>query len=281
MPSLTAAALQVCAKAIAPHKPPWLVSRIAGDLNVRIPVDTHLGNGMPIRVIWTDVIGYSICVDGYYDISSVHVLQNFLKPGMTFLDVGTHVGQYTLVASDLVGLRGTVHSFEPQPDTFDILEHNVRTNHLTNVHLNNCALAETSKEVELYVAAPDNVGQSSLRRPHNYSGIALKVPCRTLDEYVEEHRIHRVDLIKIDVEGSELSVLRGARKTISRMKPYLIVEFWDEFQREYGTSCAEMAAFLKELGYELLWITDGGLFPYATETLAQSTGLSFNVLGRI
>jgi hypothetical protein len=130
--------------------------------------------------------------------------------------------------------------------------------------------------VELYVAAPDNVGQSSLRRPHNYTGVALKVPCGTLDEYVEEHRIHRVDLIKIDVEGAELSVLRGARKTLSRMKPSLIVEFWDEFQTEYGTSCAEMGAFLKELGYKLFWITDSGLLPYA-----QSTGISFNVLGQI
>src|SRR5581483_10157789 len=141
MPLLSKAALELCAKAIAPRKPPWLLSKVAGDLNYRIPVNTRRGNGMPIRVIWTDVIGYSICVDGYYDVPSVHVLQNLLKPGMTFVDVGTHVGQYTLVAAGIVGPSGAVHSFEPQPDTYDLLQHNIRRNGLKNVRLNRCALA--------------------------------------------------------------------------------------------------------------------------------------------
>src|SRR5215831_12587286 len=258
-PRLSKAALRLCSRALAPRKPPWLVSRIAGDLNVRLPVDTRLRNGMSIRVVWTDVIGYSICTDGYYDISSVHILSKILKPGMTFIDVGTHVGQYTLVASDIVGPTGSVHSFEPQPDTFELLRHNVQTNALTNVHLNQCALGETCADAELYLACPDNVGQSSFRRPHNYSGKAVTVPCRTLDDYVAEHRL-AVNVIKIDVEGAEFSVLRGARKVLSgSVKPSLIIEFWEPFQREYGSSCAEMASFLVAHGYTLFWITETGL----------------------
>src|SRR5215831_11057389 len=87
-PRLSKAALQLCSRALAPRKPPWLVSRIARDLNVRLPVDTRLRNGMSIRVVWTDVIGYSICVDGYYDISSIRALSTVLKPGMTFVEIG-------------------------------------------------------------------------------------------------------------------------------------------------------------------------------------------------
>jgi len=233
---------------------------------------------MSIRVVWTDVIGYSICIDGYYDISSIRVLSKLLKPGMTFVDVGTHVGQYTLVASDLVGPIGSVHSFEPQPDTFELLRHNVETNGLANVNLNRCALGESCADAELYIACPDNVGQSSFRRPHNYSGKAITVSCRTLDDYVDEHRI-AVNIIKIDVEGAELSVLQGATRILSgSVKPCLIIEFWEEFQREYGSSCAEMASFLIAHGYKLFWITEKGVAPYACGDKAQSTAGAFNVL---
>jgi FkbM family methyltransferase len=195
---------------------------------------------------------------------------------MTFVDAGTHVGQYTLVASDIVGPSGSVHSFEPQPDTFELLQHNVETNKLTNVHLNRCALGETCSNAELYLACPDNVGQSSFRRPHNYSGKAVTVNCRTLDDYADEHGI-QVNVIKIDVEGAELSVLRGATKILSAsVKPCLIVEFWEEFQQECGSSCAEMVYFLNAHGYKLFWITEAGLVPYRTEQ--QSNVTAFNVL---
>jgi FkbM family methyltransferase len=276
MPELSEIVLRLCAKTIAPRRPPWLLSKIAGDLNIRIPVDTHLGDGTPIRVLWTDVIGSSICVDGYYDIPSLKVFRRLLKSGMTFVDVGTHVGQYSLVASTLVGPAGAVHSFEPQPDTFDLLKHNIDNNRITNVHLNRCALSETTRAVPLYIARPDNMGQSSLRRPDNYSGTAVTVPCITLDAYVQERGIRRIDLIKIDVEGAEIGVLRGARTCLSGdPKPSLMIEFWEPFQREYGTSCEEMASFLRAHGYDLFWITETGLSPYSG---TESTAHTFNVL---
>ena len=98
---------------MAPRKPHWLLRQMAADLNYRIAVDTRLGNGMKIRVIWTDVIGYSIAVDGYYDLPIVRVIQELLKPGMTFVDVGAHVGQYSLLASGLVGREGPSTALSP------------------------------------------------------------------------------------------------------------------------------------------------------------------------
>jgi FkbM family methyltransferase len=279
MPSVSKIALQLCAKTIAPKRPPWLIAKIAGDLNFRIPIDTRLGNGMPIRVIWTDLIGSCICVDGYYDMPSVRAVRQLLQEGMTFIDVGTHVGQYTMLASRLVGATGSVHAFEPQPDTFALLNHNIDANEFTNVHLNRCALGETSSNVQLYVARPDNIGQSSFRRPQNYSGTALTVPCRRLDDYVEERGIRRIDVIKIDVEGAELSVLRGARNILSRAaRPHLIIEFWEPFQREYGTSCKQMAEFLYDHDYRLFWITDGGLVSCSSGEFQQAREDTFNVL---
>jgi FkbM family methyltransferase len=250
IPPLTKLALRLSAKVIAPRKPHWLLCQMAADLNCRIAVDTRLGNGMNIRVVWTDVIGYSIAVDGYYDLPIVRVIQQLLKPGMTFVDVGAHVGQYSLLASGLVGREGTVHSFEPEPETFALLQHNVLINGLHNVQPIRCALGESFKDVELYVARPDNIGQTSLRQPNNFSGVQIKVQCRTLDDYAEEHGMDRINLIKIDVEGAEFDMLLGARGVLSRNpKPHIIIEFWEEFLQAYGSSCAQVAEFLQGSGY--------------------------------
>jgi hypothetical protein len=104
------------------------------------------------------------------------------------------------------------------------------------------------------------------------------VPCRTLDDYVEEHGIG-INVIKIDVEGAELSVLRGAWKVLSgSLKPYLIIEFWEQFQQEYGSSCDEMASFLAAHSYTLFWISETGLVPYERKNEEQSSIAAFNVL---
>ncbi len=261
---------------MAPRKPHWLLRQMAADLNCRIAADTRLGNGMKIRVVWTDVIGCSIATDGYYDLPIVRLIQELLKPGMTFIDVGAHVGQYSLLASGLVGMEGAVHSFEPEPDTFALLAHNVHRNGLRNVHTVRCALAKTSQDVALYVARPDNIGQTSLRQPDNFSGVKVNVQCRTLDDYVEEHGIDAINLIKIDVEGAELDVLLGARHVLSRNpKPHIIIEFWEEFLQAYGSSCAQVAEFLQGSGYSLFWIGETGLTPY----LPLKNPELFNVLG--
>ncbi|MGB2775672.1 MAG: FkbM family methyltransferase [Candidatus Acidiferrum sp.] len=260
---------------MAPRKPHWLLRQMAADLNYRIAVDTRLGNGMKIRVVWTDVIGYSIAADGYYDLPTVRVIQELLKPGMTFVDVGAHVGQYSLLGSGLVGTEGSVHSFEPEPEVFELLRHNVLINGLHNVHPIPCALAESIRDVELYVARPDNIGQTSLRQPNNFSGVQVKVHCRTLDDYAEEHGVDRINLIKIDVEGAELDVLLGARRVLSRNpKPHMILEFWEEFLQAYGSSCAQLAEFLRQSGYSLFWIGETDLIPYAPLKNAEL----FNVL---
>jgi FkbM family methyltransferase len=274
-PALTKMALRLSAKLMAPRKPHWLLRQMAADLNYRIAVDTRLGNGMKIRVVWTDVIGYSIALDGYYDVPTVRAIQELLRPGMTFVDVGAHVGQYSLLGSGLVGSGGTVHSFEPEPETFALLEHNILINGLRNVHPIRCALGESLRDVELYVARPDNIGQTSLRKPDNFSGVKVNVQCQTLDSYAGEHGMDRIRLIKIDVEGAELDVLLGARGVLSRNpKPHIIIEFWEEFLQAYGASCAQLAEFLQGSGYSLFWIGETGLTPYTP----RKNGELFNVL---
>jgi hypothetical protein len=157
---------------------------------------------------------------------------------MTFLDVGANIGQYTLLASGLVGESGHVHGFEPNARTFSVLESNLSINNLANAAITRC-----------------EVGAESVA--------SQPVPRVSLDDYVRQRRIEHVDLIKIDIDGGELDVLRGARQLLSSAHPpQLIVEFAESNQTPLGHSCAEMADFLRGLGNELFCIDTQGPVPY-------------------
>jgi len=216
-----------------------MVSRIAYALDYFPTVDTRLGNGMQIRVLWGQIVGTGILVNGFHEPHTTRIVEQLLKPGMTFIDVGAHVGQYTLLAAALVGKAGQVHSFEPDPRTFALLKHNVSVNHLRNVRINNRAIG-------VEAASPGPLAVQSL------------------DDYVRDQRIGHVDLIKIDIDGGELDALRGARGLLSSANPpRLIVEFAESTQAPQGHSCAELADFLQGFGNKLSCIGSEGLMPYA------------------
>jgi FkbM family methyltransferase len=252
-------AIWVSAKLQSRRRPHWLIRRIAREVNYRVPIDARLGNGMKFRLVWTDEVGMEILSNGFYEIDTVRVFQSIVGPKTVFFDVGAQMGQYTLLAA---AAGAVVHSFEPDPATYQLLEHNVRTNRLTNVHLNSCALAEASGGAVFYSSSPENIGKGSLRTQSNFSGAKFPVACLTLDEYVRQHGIDHIDLIKIDVEGAELLVLRGASKTLSaRNKPRLLIEFVDSTLDLFGDSCAKLAEYLQSAGYKLFRIESTGPAP--------------------
>lgn len=260
---------------VFPHrKPNWALQRVAAELDCCVPVDAVLGNGMKIRVIWNDSVGAEIVERGYYELPVVRLVEELVKPGMVFIDAGAHVGQYTLLAADL---GANVHSFEPDPRTFELLLYNVRINDLTNVRLNQCALAETCKSATLQVGSADNIGSASLTGPFG-SRTSFSVQCCSLDSYLTEQSVGEVHLVKIDVEGAELHVLQGARGILSREpKPEIIIEFGEENQARFGLSCFQLVQFLTELGYELFRITESGLVTYVQQEREEGF---FNVLAR-
>jgi FkbM family methyltransferase len=213
---------------------------------------------MKIRVVWADWVGADIRTCGYYEPEVVRLMEQVVKPGMEFVDIGAHVGQYTLLTA---GLGASVHSFEPNPQTFQLLQYNVQANALTNVRLNQVALADVSKVATIQAGPADNIGTCSLGIVRN-SKNHFVVQCQSLDSYIEENRITDVHVIKIDVEGSELHVLRGAQGVLSRSKPQIIIEFEERNQCRFGFSCSQLGQFLTDLGYELFQITDSGLLSY-------------------
>src|SRR5262249_21732360 len=139
----------------------WLALELATQLRYRVPVTARLGNGMKVRVVWNDMIGRTIQQQGYYEPEMVRLFEKLLKPGMILLDIGAHIGQYTLVASQLVGDTGAVHSFEPDPETFNWLSRNLQMNARRNVHLNQLALSGKPGKTKFYLSTLEDIGSNS------------------------------------------------------------------------------------------------------------------------
>jgi FkbM family methyltransferase len=144
---------------------------------------------------------------------------NFIaQPGYTVIDVGANIGTYTLSQGGRVGKTGVIYSFEPNPDAFQRLVANVRSNHLDWVQCYQRAVYSEAKPLTLQVP-----GSSAWARVSADSAIPegqvprqnfVPVEAITLDEFVVKNGIDKVDILKIDVEGSEVEVMKGAQEAL-------------------------------------------------------------------
>ena len=178
-------------------------------------------------------------------------LRRVLKPGGTFIDCGANVGYFSIQAGALVGKSGTVVAIEANPETYKLLERNLRANHFgLPVH---CALTSQPGEVELFVPGAWDV-YSSLRADGVVEGVvdhSYKVRARTLDDVINELNLSRVDLVKIDIEGGELDVLRSAPKLLNVLRPYIITEYGLNTWPAFEVTGDDLKQLVKEAGYSI------------------------------
>src|SRR5437879_956602 len=185
----------------------------------------------------------------YYE-PELAYLGKILSPGKVFIDVGANFGVYTLVASKLVGPAGKVISVEPTAQSFAILGRNVALNGSTNVRAFQLALTQAKGRAWLYHGW-DPVG-NSLGMDPLYGDEGEEVQTESLDNLLEENGINRVDVIKVDVEGAEELVLRGAAKTLATNNPVVIFEFNPGCAARLALSPKGARDFLESLGYEFV-----------------------------
>ncbi|HEY7269511.1 MAG TPA: FkbM family methyltransferase [Dehalococcoidia bacterium] len=169
-----------------------------------------------------------------------------LPPDGVFLDVGANVGIHTLAVARHLAGGGAVVAFEPHPVNHRLLVHNLWQNRLRHVVAENFGLAEASATL-IGTAAADG-GNWSLASRGDYR---FEVKLVRLDDYLQSHPVPRIDLMKIDVEGAEVRVLRGARKTIERFSPLIVFEVCPAWLAKMQTSPAELFAELVSHDYSI------------------------------
>jgi len=171
-----------------------------------------------------DYVGRAAFYAGDLDKKISRLCRRIVRPGDTVLDIGANIGMVTLLLSRLVGPAGRVHSFEPNPRMQQAVTAMVQRNGLANVTLHPVALGSEDGELELRIPY-GNIGAASLIRTFEGSSQLerCQVPVRTLSGIVEASGIKAIRLIKIDVEGFESEVFRGAEDLLARQVPDAIL----------------------------------------------------------
>jgi FkbM family methyltransferase len=181
---------------------------------------------------------------------------NFLAPtlpkGGVFLDVGAHIGYFSLKAALKVGDSGRVVAFEPNPAMIRLLRQNLAASKIGNVNVQEIACTDREQMITLYASSTISTAVSSLAQENvksETSPHAVTVRGRPIDEVVRELGLTRMDAIKIDVEGAEVSVLRGARETLKRFAPKVILEVAPDLLAGFHNKPEDVFALLREAGY--------------------------------
>ena len=186
---------------------------------------------------------------GFESIELEFVNKNF-KDGQTFIDIGANFGLYTIFISKKFR-NCDIHSFEPLPETFGILSKNIMHNKADNITANNKGLS--FEKGELYFTNDRYAGNHIVMNP-TYMQNLTKVNVEILDKYVEENNINQVDFIKCDVEGAELLVLQGAKVTLKRYHPIILIEIDDKWTKRFGHSAKNVIDYLLSFDYKVKMI---------------------------
>lgn len=169
------------------------------------------------------------------------------QSGDTVIDVGAHVGCFTVRSSRLVGKEGKVIAIEPSASNFSLLLRNIEINQLINAQALNCGLGEVSGRNELLLTrhGHSNTIFSSSSRWETIVGKET-IEVKTLDQIVEELELKSVEFLKIDTEGVELGVLNGAKQTLRRFSPVIV----GEAHPRISDSGQAILGYLEQAGYE-------------------------------
>ena len=189
-----------------------------------------------------------------YEADNFNFINAQVKEGMTILDIGSHIGLMAVVFGKKVGNTGKVYAFEPTPSTSRILQETVRINHGNNISVEPYALADQKGKLSFYISNHLADNSNSLVNNHrtDRQESKVEVDVNTVDDFVKERNIAKVDFIKVDVEGAEFKLLKGAQQTIRRDQPLIILAIHPDSIKNFGDSTAEIWDLLKNLGYRIL-----------------------------
>lgn len=235
-------------------------------------------DGLMAYVDTRELIDWTVIFSGDYESHIGALFRLVLERGDTTIDVGANVGMHTLTLARIVGPPGKVIAFEPNPEVRDRLRQNVELNRFAHVRVDRRALGYDAAHGSLRVPA---VGSAEAWNSGMASLVALETPHKCvevdvvpLDSIVNELGVDRIRLVKIDVQGYEVPVLRGMARVAERYQPAIVFEYEDWAWRAAGCSLADALTMLEQWGYEVWAIEARGqpgfnLTPLEIDTAAH------------
>jgi len=210
-------------------------------------------NGYKIKTISNDEgISEELRIFKIHEPLTTKLIKHIVKEGMNCIDLGSNLGYYTLLESKLVGDSGKVFAFEPSPINYEHFKKNLEINQITNVNHFNIALGDTNGKKKFLVSKMSNwsrVVDDSIKTLDNI----IEVTMFTLDKFVTEHNLKKIDFIRMDIEGYESKAYSGMTEIIKKFKPDLYMEIHPVFLGEEKT--IEFLQKLKKDGYEIKYFS--------------------------
>jgi len=193
---------------------------------------------------WDTVILPWVRAYGEWEPAVGKLLEEVVTPGAVVIEVGAHVGIFTLELSKRVGARGRVVAVEADPINARFLRRNVMKSHCNNVMVLEVAATDRTGTVKLSRSIEDNTGDSRAFDIPTAAEV-LEVPGLALDEVI----VGPVHFVKMDLQGTDHVAMRGISRTIDEYRPVILTEFWPAGIREYGDDPVQVLAWFRELGY--------------------------------
>lgn len=215
--------------------------------------------GLEFLVIASEDVGWRLICDGSYEALELSWAESFIQPGDTCIDVGGNIGVYSIVFGRRTGNTGEVYVFEPVPLNIKILEANCALNGIDNIHVIDAVVSD--KDGTLSFSISEDAAYSSIRPTgrKEVSGSIIKKSI-TLDSYFIGKSDH-IGIVKIDTEGAELLVLKGAKNILTGIhRPRaLLVELDEVNQKPFGYKPSDVIHYMNTCGYSVFSITDKGI----------------------
>lgn len=245
------------------------------------------------RIMWEldlrEGIDFSIWLLGAFEPGTVRQYRKSIRPGSVVIDVGANIGAHTLPLADCVGKTGKVIAFEPTDFAIGKLSANCKRNPI---------LAERIQAYQVMLVSRQNAGLTTT--PALYSSWPLEVSpevhhlhggrlmptlgakSQTLDDFLNKEGVSRVDFIKLDIDGHECDMLLGAKETISRHRPEIIMELAPYVLKEAGSSLNELVSIISSFDYGLFHMGNDERLSMDAVVLEAKipAGSSINVIAR-
>lgn len=210
-----------------------------------------------------DWIQYWMFMEGAYEKQLVDFLHPYVKDKI-FFDVGANVGSYTMTLSKSAK---RIYSFEASSFNAEILRNFVAISKLDNIEIINKAVSDTSGDQVTIYSSPDTGGNNT--RFHDFGGGGESIKTITLDKFVQDRGIEKVDVIKMDIEGSELAAFTGAQEILNKHRPVLLIEFHALVAKQAGWDLMDLYRLLSKYGYNAHELSKRKLVPFDSSRLAS------------
>ena len=213
------------------------------------------------------------------DKAEIELLQKIIKPGDSILDIGSNIGFYAKILSSFTGNSGKVYCFEPDSKNFMHLKKN--TKGINNIILFNKAVSDKADILKVYKSKLLNVDHRTYP-VNNYDSVE-EIESVSIDELIANKTIDKVDVIKIDIQGYELTAFGGMKHLLSTNKHIkIIAEYWPHGFKRAGTSAINFYDFFNNLGFSFYLIDENTLTKITKEYIVTNNDkpfeFSFNVL---